>query len=548
LEVLLAEGTLKVIVASPTLSQGLNLNAAVLLIPALVRSGKTISGEEFANVAGRAGRAFVDVEGLIAHVAFENIANRRNTWFRLVQASKARTLKSGLIQIVDEILRRLGREGVLNREDAFEYLANSREAWQSKEEEAKVPAALPDDDEGDATVVEDDEGNDEDDSDSSNSIDEELLSQLVERLDATVFGLVEALEADTADLPMLIDQALSGSLWARQIGREGEQVEKVHRQVLEARTNLIWSLTTPAARRGHFAMGVGLEAGLKIDAMAEELDELIDEADLASWSGNADELAEVLTSLAERLLVMRPFIPDKRSVMPKSWRELLNQWVSGTDVSEIGPHHMRVIEDAFIYRLVWAIEAVRTRRVSLGWQPGVVAGGGAAVLETGVPRFTMAMLIRSGLPSRRAAIAAVESTDPDFLTPAEMRVWLESSEIAELTDEGNWPTTDSAELWKRFRSEALSGGSQRWTSQTFKRRLDTTKRPKNGIYRIVVNAQEDGRTWLMTPDFQPVAPFVKPIIDPQPSLLLGIVSEGSRVVNVSRRGRGHAQWENANDI
>ena len=70
LEVLLSEGILKVIVASPTLSQGLNLNAAVLLVPSLHRSGNLISGEEFANVAGRAGRAFVDVEGLVVHVMY----------------------------------------------------------------------------------------------------------------------------------------------------------------------------------------------------------------------------------------------------------------------------------------------------------------------------------------------------------------------------------------------------------------------------------------------------------------------------------------------
>ena len=65
LEILLSDGVLKVIVASPTLSQGLDLNAAVLLVPALYRSGTLITGEEFANVAGRAGRAFVNVEGLI---------------------------------------------------------------------------------------------------------------------------------------------------------------------------------------------------------------------------------------------------------------------------------------------------------------------------------------------------------------------------------------------------------------------------------------------------------------------------------------------------
>ncbi|MGL4832110.1 MAG: DEAD/DEAH box helicase, partial [Propionibacteriaceae bacterium] len=55
-EALLAAGVLRVTVASPTLAQGLNLNAAVLLIPNLYRAGTLITGEEFANVAGRAGR------------------------------------------------------------------------------------------------------------------------------------------------------------------------------------------------------------------------------------------------------------------------------------------------------------------------------------------------------------------------------------------------------------------------------------------------------------------------------------------------------------
>lgn len=80
LELLLGEGVIKVIVASPTLSQGLNLNAAVLLAPYLVRAGVPITGEEFANVAGRAGRAFVDVEGLVAHVIFDRVDNRLGQW------------------------------------------------------------------------------------------------------------------------------------------------------------------------------------------------------------------------------------------------------------------------------------------------------------------------------------------------------------------------------------------------------------------------------------------------------------------------------------
>ncbi|HEY8127141.1 MAG TPA: DEAD/DEAH box helicase [Hyphomicrobium sp.] len=546
LEVLLSEGVLKVIVASPTLSQGLNLNAAVLLVPALYRAGNLITGEEFANVAGRAGRAFVDVEGLIVHVMFDRVNWRSEEWRALVASSRARTLKSGLIQIVAEILERLSREGVLTREDAWEYLANARDAWKSPKEEAAVAARLS---EAPADVVADDDedaeagdaGGDEEE-----SIEEEPLSELVERLDATVFGLVEALDADRADLPKLLDEALKGSLWARQIAREGDGFEALHRKIFEARANLIWSVTTPQARRGHFAMGVGLEAGLTIDAMADELGSLIDRADAASLPGDVDELAEALEALGDRLLVMRPFIPDKKNTLPANWKVILKQWVSGAEVSEIGPQNMRLVEEAFTYRLVWALEAIRTRRMILGWSPEVIPGGGAASLETGVQQFMMSMLIRAGLPSRRAAMAAIRSTNPVFVTPAEMRAWLESDEVTAFTDVGDWPTPDTAALWARFRTEALSGGIQKWAIERYQRLLDVPAHsaPASGLFRIITD-EGDGRTWLATPDYKRLATFRKPAVDPKPSLFSGRLSDGTSVVDTLRVGRGKLRWPRA---
>lgn len=86
----------------------------------------------------------------------------------------------------------------------------------------------------------------------------------------------------------------------------------------------------------------------------------------------------------------------------------------------------RAVEEALAYRLVRALEAVRIRGMSLGWSPETVAGGGAAAVETGVPQFMVSMLIRAGLPSRRAAMAAIEDAKPVFVTPAEMRASLES--------------------------------------------------------------------------------------------------------------------------
>jgi len=95
----------------------------------------------------------------------------------------------------------------------------------------------------------------------------------------------------------------------------------------------------------------------------------------------------------------------------------------------IGPQNMRAVEGAFTYRLVWALEAVRTHRMSRGWSPDFVVGGAAAAVETGVPQLMMAMLIRAGLPSRRAAMAAIKAAQPVFLNPSEMRAWLESDEV-----------------------------------------------------------------------------------------------------------------------
>ena len=543
LEALLSEGVLKVIVASPTLSQGLNLNAAVLLVPALYRASEKIKGEEFANVAGRAGRAFVDVEGLILHVMFDKIDWRKKEWRKLVASAKARSLKSGLIQIVAEILDRLSREGVLDRDDAWEYLANAREAWRSPKEEAAVAERLAAGAEynTDVDVGDEDEGGG---GDEEESVDEEPLSQIVERLDATVFGLIEALDADRTDLPKLLDEALKGSLWARQIAREDEDVAPLHKKVFEARADLIWKATTAPARRGHFAMGVGLEAGLSIDAMADELAELLDRADAASLSGDIDELVDALCGLGERLLFIRPFIPDKAKALPVNWKVILRSWVSGEDVAKIGPQNMRAVEEAFTYRLVWALEAVRTRRMSLGWSPDMVAGGAAGSVETGVPQFMMAMLIRAGLPSRRAAMTAIEDAKPIFVTPPEMRAWLESDEITAYTDASDWPTPDTAALWARFRTEALSGGIQKWSVEHYKRLLDIATAPPAGLYRVVTD-EGDGRTWLTTPDYQRIAAFKKSAVDPKPSLFSGRLLGNTRLVEALRIGRGKLRWPTA---
>lgn len=514
IERLLAEGVLKVTVASPTLSQGLNLNAAVLLAPSLYRAGELIKGEEFANVAGRAGRAFIDVEGLVLHVIFDRNDWRLGIWRGLVNSARHRELRSGLIQIINLIVERMAAQGVFNRADAVEYLTNSREGWQTPEEGADAAA---DNDEADQTV------------------EQEPLSQLVEKLDATVFGLVEALDSDSDDLPRLLDEALQGSLWARQVDRESDHARNDHRFILQTRAKLIWKSTTPLQQQGHFAMGVGLEAGLALDAIAEELAVLVDEGDLAALGGDAEALGDALVALAERLLTIRPFTPDAE--LPGNWRAVLRAWVAGADVDAIGADNMKLVEDVFTYKLVWALEALRTRRLTLGWEPDTIVGGAAAALEAGVPHFMMSMLVRAGLPSRRAAMAAIQTGGADFLDGAGMREWLESDAIIALTDAGNWPTPETAALWRRFRDETLSAAIQRWHRVAADRALFDQMAVPPGLYRVERD-EAAGENWLVTPDYRRVAPIDGSVRMTRPCLLAARVTEGVAALRIERLGRG----------
>jgi hypothetical protein len=506
-EALLSASILRVTIASPTLAQGLNLNAAVLLIPNLYRAGAPLSGEEFANVAGRAGRAFVDLEGLILHVMYEPDGWRLRGWRDLVRSAKARSVFSGIITIVAEVLNRLARANVFMRADAMEYLANSQEAW------------FPQDQEGDA----------------------EPIQSLIEKLDATVLGLIDALDADSAELPRLLDEALVGSLWSRQIARLAPEWRNNELWILQARARLIWNKSTPVQRRSTFAMGVGLEAGLAIDEIGFELTALLDQADAAAVRGDLDELAGCLSALGQRLFAIRPFTPEE--ALPVNWQELLRSWLGGVSVTAMGLDNMRVVEDAFVYRLVWAIEAVRMRRRANGEVSEQIEGSAAATLETGVPQAMMAMLIRNGLPSRVAAMAAIRDTAAVFITVTEMNQWLASNQIVALSDQPNWPTPETASIWQKFRTDALAGGVLKWESQDWL---------LNGPVPEAIDTRFPGRiavdplsgvVSVIAPDYRQITGIRHRLRQYQPSLLHVSFAEDRQSSRIFRIGRGQANWQ-----
>ncbi len=507
-EALLATGVLRVTVASPTLAQGLNLNAAVLLVPNHYRAGTLITGEEFANVAGRAGRAFVDLEGLVVHVMHDPVPWRNARWRGLVNSARARSLSSGIIAVVNEVIRRLAMSGVFGRNDAMEYLSNAQEAW-FPAPEADEPAS-------------------------------DSIESLIERLDATVLGLIAALDSNSADLARLLDEALTGSLWARQIARLAPEEKQKQLWLLVSRAQLIWNKTTEVQRKGQFAMGVGLESGLAIDALAVELTALLDRGDAAALVGDGDALAEALVGLGERLLSIRPFAPE--DPLPPNWRDLLGAWIRGDDVAVIGRENMRIVDDAFVYRLVWAIEAIRMNRRANGGESELLEGTAAACLETGLPANTMAMLVRAGLPSRVAAKAVIEQLQPVFVTRAQMSDWLQLPQVAALDDNPDWPTADTSTIWQRFRREALASATEKWVTQEWNMALAPGGPALPALPARIEVDPLSGAASVTTPDFRTLVGIRHRLQHHSPSLFEVDFSPDGSNARIQRTGRDTARW------
>src|SRR6185312_3663721 len=77
LKIVIDRGYVRVIIATSTLSEGVNIPVTYLLIPSVFRSRERLTLQEFSNLIGRAGRPGVSTEGHVLVVLPERIANQR---------------------------------------------------------------------------------------------------------------------------------------------------------------------------------------------------------------------------------------------------------------------------------------------------------------------------------------------------------------------------------------------------------------------------------------------------------------------------------------
>lgn len=275
------------------------------------------------------------------------------------------------------------------------------------------------------------------------------------------------------DIAGTLDNFLQSSLWQRTLNRyeDGDMIKRLFNSFLTQRATFIWSSTTPSQRKGYFLAGIGLESGQLLDAISEEANLLLVNANIFILTNQDENAIRTIIQLAELIFIIPPFKPLS---LPDDWKEILERWLLGESLTDGSPDHLnealQFIEDGLVYRLPWGLEAIRVRAEANGdiiadnqtiddYETGLVV----PAIENGTLNRSTAMLMQAGFNSRQAAIKAVNSTNASFKNSREFIAWLNSDEVFDRAIAFDWPTPETSELWWKFFEEYQPSINRTWS-------------------------------------------------------------------------------------
>jgi hypothetical protein len=216
--------------------------------------------------------------------------------------------------------------------------------------------------------------------------------------------------------------------------------------VLTARAEWVWQRTTPTQRRAFFASGLSYDAGSAIDRDIRQLANALVDAELGFDRGDIKRAGRGLVEIAQSVSSIRPF--DSGADLP-DWRDFLVRWISGTSVADSRSEAVQYVQDGLVYRLVWAVEAIRTHAEILGLvDPGAIGGNCSLALTYGVPTRASAALLRRGLPSRSLAMAVAGRFPRDELSEEGLDAWVDL--LIQTVEPESFGDDRDADLWRRF--------------------------------------------------------------------------------------------------
>jgi hypothetical protein len=364
-----------VIIATSTLGQGVNLGVSTVIFSTLSQAGDKISPRDFWNIAGRAGRAFVDHEGKIL-VALETTNKSQKTitaetrYIRQKYFDKERIdhATSGIFLLLRGI-KKISNKAGINFELLLELIAENKIDVIGKEINS-IDGLL-------------------------NLIDDTLLSlqslnNPTEEIDFswTESFFVKSLACIQAEHELSISaKQISDFMQARikglivKVGQDRDKWNSIVRSGLPLSTDLI------------------------IEQRLDEIIELV-QNNLLEDQNRIETKIELLSALESMLLDLPVLADNGADIQSASKDEIRIKWMGGASLSEILPleNASGIISKLYTFNLPWILNGISKKMRILGIDDEAEIIEELSVLvESGLPSLKKVKIYQAGIRSRSAA-------------------------------------------------------------------------------------------------------------------------------------------------
>jgi len=414
LEHLMRSSAPRIIIATTTLAQGVNVGVSTVIIATPYTGKDPVSKRDFWNICGRAGRAFVDGEGKILYAIDETkerwqIRKDEDLAKSYFDASLTDKVESGVLLVV-RLLRRIARRSQVGFEQLLEMAANND--FSRLGDSAEEAEALCD------------------------LIDDELL----------------ALHADPIVNPEIdgaatwVDEVFRNSLAVLQArsGPDPGEADDVL-SFLSARVESVLLRVPPGARRAIASSGLPLTTALRANSSRDTFVAIVDAYHAAG---------KTETALREAVKLLEDWVRDSADAVTRKMPEvsaldaIREGWLSGVGLEALRALEAKAVEitkDFYGYQLPWVVHATSQQMRSHGDDERADTLGRIALLiEIGVPTDVAAKIFLAGVRSRSAAVELARLGIDYGETVSDTSVTLHQPEFLESVRE---TVSESTRVW-----------------------------------------------------------------------------------------------------
>ncbi|MFJ8785820.1 DEAD/DEAH box helicase [Streptomyces sp. NPDC102476] len=397
------DGALRLLCATSTLSQGMNLPVKTVLVHSTWRNQEQIGVREFWNAAGRAGRAFQETEGHVVLIA-KDVEDARKLRRRYLDKDN-----------IEPVLSTIGA--------LYHRLAITRLGGRPAPGQNLADIDLPDPE-------------------------QEELTEWAQELELQLLTMLAEEVVDTPDQKLLEDAAhdlLAHTLGGHQIGAQEWSLKPLARFTARRVAALARQLPDPAARAAILRTGLSLQGGLDAITAAEQVANTLTEhpglLGPATWPALRDTVLTAATTIQE----LRRSATDKNrpigAVVP-----LAGDWIAGWTLQEIHHHYQLLlaakditvtsdyIDKVITQDLAWAVSSIlQILETRHGITPEGPLAALPAMLKYGVDTAPACYAASLGIHQRSAATdlaARCPVPEPSF---SDFTGWLADLTTDEIT-------------------------------------------------------------------------------------------------------------------